>query len=106
MLRRRVNKLGWMAGAALITLTLATAPARADHRQADIIVPVVTAFALGALWNHGYHEHYYRHGYRYQRHGYRHHGYKRKGHYRHGQHRYKHRYSSSRGGYYGSKHRH
>ena len=102
-----------MAGAGLIALALTAAPARADHRHADIVVPVVTAFALGALWSHGHGEHYYRHGYRYKHHGYRHHGYnrhgyKRHGYYRHGhrQHGHKHRYSASRGGYHGSKHRH
>ena len=113
MLKRRVNKLGWLAGAGLVTLALAAAPARAHH-DVDIVLPVVTAFAIGALWNHGHGEHYYRHGYRYQRHGYQRHGYYRHGHhrkhgkYRHGRSHYGHepRHSSSHGGYHRPSRKH
>ena len=117
MIRQRGNKLGLIAAVGLLTLTLASVPARAGH-STDIVVPVVTAFALGALWQHGHSDHYYRHGYRYERHGYsRHgyghhgysrHGYSRKGHYRHGHGHYRQqpRHSSSRGGYHGSRHKH
>jgi len=124
MIRQRGNKLGLIAAVGLLTLTLASVPARAGH-STDIVVPVVTAFALGALWQHGHSDHYYRHGYRYERHGYRYerhgysrhgyghhgysrHGYSRKGHYRngHGHYRQQPRHSSSRGGYHGSRHKH
>jgi hypothetical protein len=99
MERLRVKQLGWAAAAGLAVLSLATTPAQANH-EPDIVVPVVTAFALGALWSHGHGGHYYSHGYRYQRHG--HH---RGGHYRHG-YSHKRQYSYSRGGYshgYGHK---
>ena len=113
MNRQRGKKLGLIAAAGMMTLALTVTPARAHH-GADIVVPVVTAFALGALWQHGHHGHnsqrsyhYKRHSY--SRHGYSRHGYSRKGHYRRGHghnNRHQYRSSSSRGGYYGSKRKH
>jgi hypothetical protein len=117
MIKLGINKQGWVAAAGVLTLCLAVTPARAHHAP-DIVVPVVAAFALGALWNHGHRN--YSHGYRYERHGY-HQGHKSRGvshkrNYSHGS--YSHGYSkrshssqgrssqghsSNRGGHSGSR---
>jgi hypothetical protein len=90
MARQRVNKLGWAVAAGVLALTLVTTSARANH-EPDIVLPVITAFTLGALWNNGYSEHYYRHGHRHQGHERYRHGHHHKGH------SYREQYS--RGGY-------
>jgi hypothetical protein len=117
MIRQGGKKLGLIAAAGMMTLALTATPARAHHDN-DIVLPVVTAFALGALWQHGHNSHYSGHSYHYKRHsysrhgysrhGYSRHGYSHKGHYRrgHGHNRHQYRSSSSRGGYYGSKRKH
>jgi hypothetical protein len=96
MAKQTGKKLVWAAIAGVVVLGLTASPARAHH-EPDIVLPVVTAFALGALWSHGHGDRYYRHGYRYERHGYR-----RGGHYGHG---YTHKRQYSRGNYaYGYGH--
>lgn len=66
------NKLLLIAASGLLTLMLASVPARADHDH-DIVAPLVMGFALGALVNYGHSsQHYYR--YQYQRHGHSGHG--------------------------------
>jgi hypothetical protein len=109
MEKLRVGKLAWAAAVCLVVLSLGTTPARADHDH-DIVLPMVTGFALGALWSHGHGDRYYSHGYRYKRHGHHRGGHYRHGHHRGGHHRYGHShkrpYSYSRGGYangYGHK---
>jgi hypothetical protein len=61
------NKLLLMAASGLITLMLASAPARADHDH-NVVAPLVVGFALGALVNYGHSSHHY-YRYQYQRHG-------------------------------------
>jgi hypothetical protein len=90
MFKHRVNKLSWITAASLLVLTLSSTPARAHH-EADILFPVVTAFALGALWYGDHDRHYYRHSYRYERHDHYRHGHFHRGH------SYREQYS--RGGY-------
>ena len=113
------KKLAVMAATGLVTLMLASTPARANHDH-DIVTPLVAGFALGALLNYGGSSHHYQR-YQYQRHGhYRHgsghgsgHGYSnhrnnihdKRGHDNHGQYSHKKRYSSSRGGYYTPRHK-
>ena len=109
------KKLAVMAATGLVTLILASTPARANHDH-DIVTPLVAGFALGALLNYGGSSHHYQR-YQYQRHGhYRHgsgHGYSnhrnkihdKRGHNNHGQYSHKKRYSSSQGGYYTPRHK-
>ena len=108
--------------AALVSLALAVSSARADH-DVDLVTPLVTIIAAGALLNYGHASHHYHHYYYYRRHGhysYGHsryrsghysHGYRKHGqHYRshssHGQYASKHRASKSRGGYHAPRHKH
>ena len=121
MVKQGTNKLGWVAVVGVLTLCLAVTPARAHH-ELDIVVPVVAAFALGALWNHGHRN--YSHGYSYERHGYHQghksrgvshkrnyshgnygHGYSKRSHYSQGRssHGHKQRHSSNRGGHSGQR---
>jgi hypothetical protein len=96
MVKQSINKPGWVAAAGVLALCLAVTPARAHH-EPDIVVPVVVAFALGALWNHGHRN--YSHGYRYEHHGHYRQEHKSRGvshkrNYSHGN--YSHGYSKSR----------
>ncbi len=115
MIKLPVNKLQTMAAASLLTLTLASTPARVSHGH-DIVVPLATGFALGALAYSG-HSHYRQHHYyRYQRHSYRYsrphqYGHGNYGHqprrsYSQGGYRHQPRYSSSQGAYHGSRRKH
>lgn len=89
------GKLGKKAAILLIAglFTGAGSVARADH-DIDVVTPLVTLFAVGALLNYDHASHHYHHYYRYRR--YDHGG----GHYpRHGYHGRK-QYSH---GYYGRR---
>jgi len=107
------NKLALIAATGLVTLMLASEPVRANHDH-DIVTPLVTGFALGALLNYGHGSHHY---YRYQQqrhghyrsgsgygygHGHGHGSHYNKGHYNkkhssHGHYGHQRRHSSSRG---------
>lgn len=96
MVKQRVNKLQMMAAASLLALAAASTPANADHGH-DLVVPMVTVVALGALAYHGHSRYQKRHSYRYRSYGYRQ--------YRPGQHGQGHsghktQRSYSQGGYY------
>ncbi len=115
MVKLTVNKLQTMAAASLLALTLASAPARANHGH-DVVVPLVTGFALGALAYSGHSRYRQHHYYRYQRHGYRryqhspyghgYYGHQSRRNYSQGGYRHQPRYSSSHGGYHGSRRKH
>ena len=104
--------LGRKAAIVLLTAAIATASgaARADH-DVDIVTPLVTLFAVGALLNYDHGAHHYRHYYHYRRHGHyprhryhghkhRAHGYYRKRHSNHGYYHKPRRRSHSHGGYH------
>jgi uncharacterized protein YgiB involved in biofilm formation len=109
------KKLAIMAATGLVTLMLASTPARANHDN-DIVAPLIAGFALGALLNYGGSTHHYQR-YQYQRyghyrqgsgHGYdshRHNSHYKKGHNSYGQYSHQPRYSSSQGGYYTPRHK-
>jgi hypothetical protein len=114
------NKLLLMAVSGLMTLMLASAPARADHDQ-NVVAPLVVGFALGALVNYGHSSHHY-YRYQYQRHGHSGnrsghrsgHGYRSqysnghysKGHSSQGRYSQKRRHGSSRDGHHTSRRKH
>ena len=112
------NKLVLIATTGLMTLMLASEPARAQHDH-DIVTPLVAGFAFGALLNYGHSSHHYyryqhrRHGhYRHgSRYGSRHGSYHNGGHYNkrhssHGHYSHKQRHSSSRGSYHKPRRKH
>ena len=85
MMKPQTRKLRNIAAASLVSLALVAAPASADHGS-NVVAPIVTAIALGAILSHRHHRHSY-HG-----HGHGH------GHYRaHKRHRHSHSYGH--GGY-------
>ena len=106
-----------LAAGGLIALSLSWTSVRADH-DADLVTPLVTIFAVGALLNYSHSSQHYHHYYRYKRRSYAGHGHYHggnhgqghyQGHYRghykrshssHGQYARKPRHSSSRGGHY------
>jgi len=88
MMKPQTRKLRIIGAASLLSLALVAAPARADH-GANLVAPIVTAIALGAILHHGHHRH---HRHYYYGHGHGH------GHYRpHKRHRHSHSYGY--GGY-------
>ncbi|MCP4472371.1 MAG: hypothetical protein GY815_17130 [Gammaproteobacteria bacterium] len=95
MVKQRINKLQMMATASLLALAVASTPANAHHDH-DVVVPLVTLFALGALAYHGHNHYRQHHYYRYRSHGYRRY---RQSQYGHGQYGHQTRHSHSQGGY-------
>jgi len=115
MLKQGVNKLPTMTAAGLLMLAMVSAPASADHGH-SIVVPVVAAFALGALAYHGHSQYRQHHYYRYRGHGYRqypsgqyghgHYGHQQRNSHSQGGYRHQSRHSSSQGGYHKPRYKH
>ena len=109
MVKQRVNKLQMMAAASLLAMAAASTPANADHGH-DLVVPLVTVVALGALAYHGHSRYQQRHSYSYRSHSYRqyrrgqhgqgHSGYQTQRSYSQGGHHQRPRHSVSQGGYH------
>jgi hypothetical protein len=109
MSKKRYNTLAVALCAGF--LALGSGAARADH-DSDLVTPLVTIFAVGALLSYGHSSHHYHHYYRYRSHGhYRGHDYSSHGHYRkhhssHGHYAMPRRHSSSHGGYHAPRRKH
>ena len=102
MTKKGVKILQVTSVAGVITLALASTPAAAHHDH-DVVVPLVTGFALGAIAFHGHGHSHYHHSYRYHGHGYRYHrkSYRTHGHHgNHGHYRYRAKRAYSHSGHY------
>ena len=105
-----------------ISMAVLAMPARADH-DSELLLPLATIIAAGALLNYGHASHHYHHYYHYRRYSYRSaghshyrgahadHGYRKSGHYYRGQasrggYAHRPRASKSRGAYHAPRHRH